>query len=509
MLVSSAVRRELAQRRTSQPVPVPPPLGGLNTRDNLSQMPVGDAVSWDNWFPALGYVPLRSGFAEHATGLGSADVETIMKYDGESASRLLAAANSRIYDVTGGSTTQKGASFSNNKWQWTNASNRLIAVNGADTPQLYDGSTLTSASITLSDGEASTTLIGVHTHRSRVYAWADNSADFYYGATNAVQGNFTKFSLSLTGRATGKLIAIDTLTRDGGDGSDDIAVFIMNTGQVAVYQGGDPGSATDWALIGVFRIPEPINRRSVRRLAGDLLVVTKSDIISLSSAMAQSGLVTRPTKLTGAIIDAAAQWAANFGWELVICPEASQAIINVPQASAQFIQLGYNTVTGAAFRYTGIPSVSWGEFDGDLYFGSTDGKVMKFTGNDDNGSVIEGVVQQAWTQLGGGGLKKIESLRPVMSATGTLDIGVRVGTDFMDPGTPTADVTSGSSGNTWDNNNTWDALSWSEENTFRRRWTTTAAEGMYFGLKVAANSNGAEIRWFSTDYLVQTGYGLT
>ncbi|MEE9345658.1 MAG: hypothetical protein V3U88_08630 [Methylococcales bacterium] len=86
--------------RTSTSVTFSSPVGGWDTRNALSDMPIENAVKLDNWFPTTDRVIMRRGFVEHATGM-IGDVETLIEYvsitgDGE----LFAANNGAIYDVT-------------------------------------------------------------------------------------------------------------------------------------------------------------------------------------------------------------------------------------------------------------------------------------------------------------------------------------------------------------------------------------------------------------------------
>ena len=114
--------------QTSQQLPtqtaisqsLPAPVGGWNARDPLESMPVTDAVTLTNVFPSTRTVDLRKGYREHADGMGSGAVETIVEHvDGDGTKYLLAAANSNIYDATtfGGSATSEGSGFTNNRWQ--------------------------------------------------------------------------------------------------------------------------------------------------------------------------------------------------------------------------------------------------------------------------------------------------------------------------------------------------------------------------------------------------------
>lgn len=138
-------RRASRQTRvqTSQIKTVPAPIGGINARDALAEMPATDAVSMSNWFPTPTYVAVRNGSQNWATGLPG-QVETIMPYNGTTAYKKFAAAVSAFYDVTAegavGSPVVTG--LSNARWQDCNfnalGGSVLLAVNGVDAPRRFD-----------------------------------------------------------------------------------------------------------------------------------------------------------------------------------------------------------------------------------------------------------------------------------------------------------------------------------------------------------------------------------
>lgn len=122
------------------------PTGGVNARDALANMPATDAIVMDNWFPTPSYVQVRNGSQTWATGLGG-NVETVMAFNGLTARKLFAAANNQIFDATTqgavGAAVVMALSNSRFQAQMFNAGggNTLIAVNGADAPRRYDGTT--------------------------------------------------------------------------------------------------------------------------------------------------------------------------------------------------------------------------------------------------------------------------------------------------------------------------------------------------------------------------------
>ena len=228
-------------------VSVPAPIGGWNARDALDKMDATDAVVLVNWIPRAGYVESRAGTQEHVAGLGGT-VESVIPYRGASAVKLLAAANNKIWDIsTTGAPSSIKSGLTNDLWQYIHHSNVVVMTNGADTPQKYDGATISDVTIT---GVTPSTLWGCNTFKGRAFYWKENDQSFWYAAADSYQGALTEFSLSRVAISGGSLVQMVTWTLDAGDGVNDLAAFVFNTGEVIIYQGSDPGDATDWALVG-------------------------------------------------------------------------------------------------------------------------------------------------------------------------------------------------------------------------------------------------------------------
>jgi hypothetical protein len=123
---------------------LPAPIGGLNARDALASMPNTDAIKLDNWFPKPTSVDLRGGYIKYSTGYPAA-VESLMTYNGPTVSKLFAASGTAFYDATAqgavGAAVVSG--LTNARWQHTNmgtpGGNFLVAVNGADYPEVFNG----------------------------------------------------------------------------------------------------------------------------------------------------------------------------------------------------------------------------------------------------------------------------------------------------------------------------------------------------------------------------------
>ena len=129
--VSVGQRETIGRRNT-----IPAPTKGWNTRDPLADMNAAYAVVLDNFFPDRGAVRLRRGFTEHATGVGTGYVETLIPHYSGSVAKFYAIGGGSLYDITmsGAVSTALASSLTSNVWSWAAAGGSTILANGADTP---------------------------------------------------------------------------------------------------------------------------------------------------------------------------------------------------------------------------------------------------------------------------------------------------------------------------------------------------------------------------------------
>lgn len=491
----------LEQERQGQAarVNVASPTGGLNTRDSESQMEAIDAVKMVNWFPSQGSVTTRKGYTEYATGL-TGEVETLAELNAGTTRKFICANSDEINDITNpASISNLGSGFTNARWQWAAFNGNMLLVNGADTPQVYNGSSLSNSTIS---GPTVANLIGVNIHKNRVYVWEDDSQSFWYGATDAIGGTFTEFDLSTLAPFGGNLVSMMTWNHDGGDGVDDYAVFLMSSGDVLLYQGSDPGDANNWSLIGVFKIGRPLAVRGSVKVGGDIAIITDQDFVFFSQVFQAGGAVTSQTKLSGAAIDAVENYSANYGWQTILYPKASIGgwlLFNVPVATnTKYHQYVINTVTGAATKFEGMNARCWGLYNNDLYFGEST-KVMKADdGLNDNGDFIECSVQSAYSELGSPAEKTLNSFRNVIKVDGNVVLNTTVSYDYGQASI-TQDVSSVSSGTPW--GSPWGSP-WSPQSATRNELVLSSGQGVALGMRINTSLSGQQLNWYRTDYSV-------
>ena len=509
LLQSAAV-----QQANLQTDSIPAPVRGWNTRDPLDGMEAGFAPMLDNWFPQTGFCEVRNGYASHATGVGSGAVETVAPYRGPSSERLIAAGGGSIYNASAaGAATSLASSFTNNRWQHTNFKGNLFLCNGADAPQTYNGTTVAATGFT-GTGLTPSDLIDVHAFKQRLFYVEKDSASFWYASVSQVTGTLTEFDLSEIDPEGGSLVTMGTLTNDGGDGPDDLMAFIMSNGSAIIYAGTDPGSASAWGLVGIFRIGRPIGRRCVLKRGADLIVLTADGYIPLLQFLSTRRGRSDPSvavsdNISGAANDAVRSYSGVFGWQPVLYPEGKMLVVNVPLsegASGQSVQHVMNTVTGAWCRFTGLAATSFVVHANELYFGSTGGIVYKAdTGRNDNGASIVADGQTAYQFFGSRGrLKKFNLARGVMGSDASLTVGIGVGTDFTDTIPAISTPVVGVAGSPWDTS-PWDTSPWSGGLTIQKDWQTITGEGISASLRLTTDTRAQQVRWYSSDIAFEVG----
>lgn len=513
-----ASRDQAPRQNFSRGFSLPPPIGGLNARDALSNMDPKDALILNNFFPQPTYVELRKGHTVHATLSKATPVDTLLQYAGPTGNKLFAATASGMWNVTAGGSVASAdvTSLSNGRWQYVNfttaGGNFIYVVNGADTPMSYDGSAWAVLS-TISGGSAASGLspanfIYATSFKSRIWNVEKNTRNAWYLDTNSITGVATKFPLASIFQLGGELIAIGTLSQDAGNGPDDYLCFLTTNGEVAIYQGTDP--ATDFAIVGRFQIGRPVPLRPVFQVGGDMFVLTDDGVVSMIRALnidkAAIGKSAITTKINTLINNAVQSYRGNFGWQVFSYPKGNWAIVNVPvtENASQF-QFIMNTITGAWCTFTGMNANNWNLLGDDLYFAGNAGVVyMADTGYTDNAAGIQAQLKTAFNYYGTRGTNKyVTMLRPVYRANGSPSIKIGIDMDFanVDPGS-TLNVPVQGSG--WDSG-MWDDAAWTGDAAYITQWQSVGGFGYCGAIRMNALSLGQSLQINAFDLQAQIG----
>jgi hypothetical protein len=389
----------------------------------------------------------------------------------------------------------------------TAGGNWLMAVNGADKMRYFNGTTWGY------DGDGTYAITGADTstwqdmvlHKQRLWAVKKGSLSAYYMPIGSIQGAASLFDLSPFFQLGGYLVAVATWTIDGGQGVDDYLVFVSSRGEVLVYGGNDVLGA--WAMRGLYRMGAPVGNRPFLKFGGDLLVISQDGLIPLSSALSSDRIQPKSAvsfKIQSAVSSAISSYGANFGWQTINYPKGNMLILNVPVAAGQQQQYVMNTITGAWCSFTGWNANCWALYQDGPYFGSSNFIGKAFNGFQDNGGYITADGLQAFDYFkSNGNRKRFTMMRPVMRANSVPQVQASVNVDF-DTNTPPFSLNVGTavSGN-WDVA-VWDAGIWGGLNIYKN-WQGANVTGYSGAPRLTAVSNGVDIRWVSTDLVMEVG----
>lgn len=507
---------------------MPAPTGGWDAKSSLADMPEDRAVILDNWFPDRDRVKLRGGstgfstipgefsseFSSEFTVSPGPAVASLMEYVPPSGTpRLFAGAGTAIWDTTGGGTaSQEKDGFTNALFvhaQFNNGSGHyLFAANGEDTLQIYNGTAWADSTIT---GVTLADVAWISSHQNRVWLGEKDSLTAYYLGTAAIAGAASGFSIASYVRRGGYIMGMGTWTRDGGDGTDDIAVFLTSEGEAVIYQGTDPSSSTIWSLIGTFYIGRPVNRRAFIKAGADLIVITEAGIVPLSSMLAldasQAAYASLSDQINQAFSDAVRDaLGQNDYWGVILYPRRNMMICNVPRANADNVQFAFNTLTGAPCRFTGLNAYSWALFADRAYYGG-DGQIVRFDdGFSDQGQPIVGDAVQAFSYFNSpGSEKRFSRVEPILFASNDPLPSIDIMTDFVIDSPSALRGPAPTLTGQWDVSQ-WDVASWDATAAGHfGGWEPVAAHGRSAAIRMRVNSLDAEPSWIATNWLITGG----
>jgi len=190
------------------------------------------------------------------------------------------------------------------------------------------------------------------------------------------QGGELSFGSSWSGSATGQ------------GGLSEQCAFVTTEGEVAIYQGTNPSSASEWAKVGLYKVGRPLGKNAHFRVGGDLITATDIGLIGLSMAMQRDIAALAPSALSfGIDPDWRQEVEARIGldWHCLVWTEGQMVAVAVPpmvdHSDRWFVA---NALTGGWSEFTGWKAYSMAVHKNRLFFGS-DGRVVEagITGMDE------------------------------------------------------------------------------------------------------------------------------
>lgn len=496
-----------AAAQVSQLANTPPPTGGLNLRDPISDMSPLDALVLDNFIPRQQGVELRKGWSVHVDAEeGIAEYKSTFAYNAANPanSKLFAAANGNIYEVTDGTSTlsQSGTGSTTDLW-WTiqfstTSGVYLLAVSPDAGYWTYDGTTWTDRTA-LCTG-LPTNLRTVAVWKQRIWFTCVDSSDVYYlQDVNAIQGTAVVFPMGSVLRSGGSVSALMNWTIDAGFSVDDFMIVVGTEGDIGVWEGTDPASADTFRLKGIWYIG-PVPRYGVyfTPFGGDVMILSQQGLIPMSKLVSgqynEAILNNLPaSKVQPALAPLIDDLQDSESWNVFLVPRESILVIQLPaNIHGVYQQYVMNTITGAWATFSGMNMVSTAMLGGQLYYSDNLGRICKglhgnydaVTAEDPNGTAIEGDVQCAFNSFSSPAqLKKFEMVRPIFVAETAPSVLLLLNTQYAvnnvagSPNFPDLKV------GAWDNSN-WNESYWAGIINTYQAWVGVYGLGYYGSVRM-------------------------
>jgi hypothetical protein len=329
--------------------------------------------------------------------------------------------------------------------------------------------------------------------KRRLFFVKKNSLSAFFLPVDSIGGAASEIPLGAVFRRGGTLLFGATWSLDSGSGLDDVCIFVSSLGEIAVYEGTDPSSASTWALTGVYDIDAPLNKHAVFKAGGDLAILTSDGIIPVSEALRKDRAALQAVAVSYPIEDEWKSAVANATGSFPVTPTLwqSQAMLMIGVPGTEGVAFVANARTGAWCRYTGW-DVRCGAVASDLlFFGSDDGIVYKGeSGGTDAGSAYVARYVPKFSDLGTPERKMAMHAGIICRAAAEPAFRMAAFKDYEIGTYPTGVPLNTESGDVW-GTGVWGTFIWgSGAATYTyTRWKTVRAAGYSLAPVIVVSSN--------------------
>jgi hypothetical protein len=478
------------------------PIGGLNLRDPISAMAPTDALALNNMMPKQQGIKMRKGWKLHTETI-NVPIKSIVAFTAPDSAdnKIFAFAGGAIYDVTVEPATVAEAvtGSTDDHWQFTQfstpADTFLLAVSpgaGYWTYNVTDGWT----NRTPANLPANPRTVAVWKNRVWFTALDDPNA-YYLDNVDAIDGDATAFPMGSLLRHGGYVSALFNWTLDAGVGIDDYLVMVGTEGDVGVWQGTDPTSATTFGLKGVWYIG-PVPRTGVywTPTGGDVMVVSEQGVVPMSRLINGQFSELQPgpaAKVQEALLPVITQLRSSPSWDVFTVPSEDALVIKLPiDALGVYRQYVMNITTGAWCTFTGLPMYCTTTLGGQLYFATDEGTTcLGLFGNTDNadingagGNFIEADIFTAFQTFGTpANLKRFSMARPIFLAPAAPSVKLKIVSQYDYAPVDGSPVFTAENDYLWDAG-VWNTSNWMGEFETYQAWVGLTGMGYYGALRM-------------------------
>lgn len=368
-------------------------------------------------------------------------------------------------------------------------------LTGSATSDIPSGtSTASTVAIT---GVDTNKLSQVWSHKSRLFFIEKNTLKAHYLPVDSIGGALSALNLAPIFRKGGNLLFGATWSLDSGDGLDDKCVFVTDEGEVAVYGGTDPSSASTWALEGVYELGQPIDKHAHFRIGGEVMIVTDDGIFPISQAVFTAYEQLFERALTRPIED---EWRRNVAQRSSADPVAATIwqsqgflLVSTPEKvgglNASYV---CNTRYGTWSRYIGWNVDCAVEHNDKFYFADENGNVYQGeVGGEDAGSGYTGHIVPKFSDLGTPGKKVVSQIGLLSRSTATVTFAATALKDYENRTLPTPQATAADTSSAIWGTAEWGTATWGADEILEgsQVWKSAGATGYAISPAISITSN--------------------
>lgn len=273
------------------PIPLPPPYGGVNQRIPKVAIQSPQCESLINFNPVSDGVSLRRGdqvfkFFTSAVSTDQLICLVAANYNDRNVIILVEniTTNKReFYDALTGLVIYSTAIAALSLTFQSVYFNRYLfffCPDGSETPgYTFDGASIGTIGYTPFDAGAFAPVSGF-VYKNRMYVINKDTGEYLYSDINAISGPLYRVDLSQISKSGSDLAIITSVGVSDNISSIVLLAFIFKNGEVLFYSGSYPDSS-DWQLVGQAQIGYPLNYDAALLYQGDTWIFCRSGIYSL------------------------------------------------------------------------------------------------------------------------------------------------------------------------------------------------------------------------------------
>lgn len=422
------------------------PLRGWVETDSPMAAQPGGASTLENFIPTQTGIRLRGG-SKTVSSCGS-QVKGLVPYDDGVAQKLFAVTAYDVREVEWMDGTEASIvvpGFAGSEpvaAQFTTLGDTyLYLVNGLSRPQLYNGTTwqevtATSEPIAIK-GVGEDRFSHVWAYQSRLFFVVSNSMRVWVLPVGAVGGDAAPppetleppiVDVNLSGVFTkgGRILFGTSWSSDSGSGFGDRCVIVTDMGEVAVFEGIDPGDPNAWRKVGQYEISPPLGLNAHIKVGGDVLIATRIGLVPMSGVAAKDPLLLETIAVSRNITPSWTVEARGTGTAWRVRRWDEMGAVLVTRTGSRKECWGARAETGAWFKIKGWDAECCATHKGRLYFAGQEGYInqAETTGRDDAKPVIgrfRGLLEAAPRA----GLKIARLARATFATSGKMQFGLR------------------------------------------------------------------------------------